>query len=71
MLAENYNIQEVRGTKKKGAAKRRVKLQSLVYEMDKDINVSQQLPVQMKEVVVFVFPKSSLSPKIYFILSQK
>jgi len=31
MLAENCNIQEVRGTRKKEAAKDRVKLQSLAY----------------------------------------
>ena len=71
MLAENYNIQGVRGTGKKGAAKKRVKLQSLVYETDKDVDVSQQLPAQTKEVAVFVFPKPSPSSKICFILSQK
>lgn len=39
--------------------------------MDKDVDVSQQLPAQTKEVAVFVFPKPSPFPKICFILSQK
>lgn len=71
MLTKKYNIQELRGTGKKGTAKKRGKLQSLVSEMHKDVNVCQQLPAQMKKAVVFVFPKPSPSPKICFILSQK
>lgn len=69
-LLKKYYIPELSGTGKKGTAKRG-KLQHLVSEMHKDVNVCQQLPAQKKEVMVFVFAKSPHSPKICFILSQK